>query len=288
MNKTDLLYFSVLAETLHFGKAAEKLHITQPPLTRTIKKLEEELGVILFDRNQRNVNLTLAGEYLQKRSNSLLAEFNGLKEEIKKINDGVYGELHITTVGSFVHIILQSYISPFIHKYPNVKLKISQYTTSEQVKLVRSGKADIAFLRGPIFTQGLELHNIYKETFVLITPNTFNKKIEEITDLKEIINFPFISFPRELAKGLFDQIISLCNSFDYQPIIEHETYQLDVAIRMVEIGLGITIVPKSSLYGILADINIFDLDFLDQNSIVSYYFDQNNDNPILKNFITKL
>ena len=285
MNKFDLYYFSVLADTLHYGKAAKILHITQPPLSRAIKKLEDELGVTLFKRNQRNVELTTAGEYLKRRAGSLLIEISEIRKDLKKIDEGRFGQLHITSVGSVMHIVLQEYVSKFIKRYPEVSIKMSQYTTSEQIELIKSEQADIAFLRSPVFSEGLQLHDIYRECFVLVTPKSFNKEIEKPDDLQQLDGLPYIAFPRELARGLFDQIISLCNAGDYSPNIKHETYQLDIAIRMVEAGLGITIIPESSLYGITADVNVYKLDFIEQKSVVSSFFKKNKNNPILKNFL---
>lgn len=284
MNNHDLRYFSVLADTLHFGKAAQILHITQPPLTRAIRRLEDELEVLLFKRNQRNVVLTAPGEYLKKRGDALLSGISALSKEVKKIDEGKSGELHITSVGSLVPIILR-YIHEFVCKYPHVHIKISQYTTLEQIRLIKSGDADIAFVRCPITSEGLQLHNVFKECFVLVTPKTFHKRIEVATDLQQLSEMPYISFPREHGRGSFDTIISLCQAGGYSPDIKHESYQLDTAIRMAEAGLGITIVPECSLQGIVADVNVYKLDFMPQRSVVSCYFNNDKDNPVLNNFI---
>lgn len=284
MNNNDLKYFCVLAETLHFGKAAQILHITQPPLTRTIKKLEEELGVQLFIRDQRNVRLTPAGEYLKRKGETLLSGLSEIEKEVKKIARGKSGQLHITSVGSIVHIILQ-YVNKFISKYPDVNIKLSQYTTAEQIKLIKSGEADIAFVRCPLSSEGLELHDIFKEYFVLVTPKTFNKKVETPEDLHQLSHIPYISFPREQGRGSFDRIISLCNMGGYSPDIKYEPYQLDTAIRMAEAGLGVTIVPECAMVGLKAEVNIYKLNFMPQQSTVSCYFSKNQDNPVLKNFL---
>jgi len=287
MNNSDLRYFCVLANTLHFGRAAQILHITQPPLTRAIKRLEDDLGVTLFKRNQRNVALTPAGEFLKRKGEALLSGLSELEKEVKKIGEGKAGQLHITSVGSIVPRILE-YIHNFINKYSNVNIKLSQYTTSEQIKLIKSGEADIAFVRCPLSSQGLELCDIYKEHFVLVTPKAFNKKIEVAQDLRQLSDMPFISFPREQGRGSFDQIISLCAMGGYSPDIKHEPYQLDTAIRMAESGLGVTIVPECSLHGLLVNVNVFKLDFMPQRSVVSCYYDKKRENPVLNRFIKEI
>jgi len=287
MNNNDLRYFCTLAETLHFGRAAQLLHITQPPLTRAIKRLEEELGVLLFIRDQRNFALTPAGEYLQRKGNVLLRGITELEKDVKKIADGKKGQLHITSVGSIVPVIL-GYVNKFTDKYPDIHIKISQYTTTEQIRLIKSGGADIAFVRCPTTSEGLELHPIFEECFVLVTPKTFHKKLDKAEDLAQLSGMSFISFPRELGRGSFDRIISLCNLGGYSPEIRHEPYQLDTAIRMVEFGMGITIVPEYALSGLKADVNSYKLDFMPQRSVVSCYYNKNNGNPVLKNFIHEI
>lgn len=284
MNNNDLNYFCVLAETLHYGKAAQRLHITQPPLTRAINRLEEELGVLLFKRNQRNVSLTPAGEYLKRRGDTLLAGFAELAKEVKKIDEGEWGQLHITSVGSLVPVILR-YIGLFTSKYPDVRIKLSQYTTFEQIRLIKSGQADIAFIRCPLSSEGLELFNLFEECYVLVTPRTFTPKIEAPADLRQLSSMPYITFPREHGRGSFDRIISLCQEGGYSPDIKHESYQLDTAIRMVEAGLGITILPECSLQGIIADVKIHKLDFMPQRSVVSGCYDKYRDNPVLSRFL---
>ncbi len=284
MNNNDLKYFCVLAETLHFGRAAQILHITQPPLTRAIKRLEEEWGVLLFKRNKRNVVLTPAGDYLKRKGNVLLTGLSELEKEVKKIDAGRAGQLHITSVGSVVPMILK-YINKFIGKYPDVNIKLSQYTTSEQIKLIKSGEADIAFVRCPLSSYGLQLSNIFEEPYILVTPKSFNIKIEKASDLQQLSEMSYISFPREQGRGSFDKVISLCSTGGYSPDIKYEPYQLDTAIRMVEAGLGITIVPECSIYGLSVNVNVYKLDFMPQRSVLSSYYSDSNENPVLKNFI---
>lgn len=284
MNNNDIRYFCVLADTLHYGKAAQILHITQPPLTRAIQRLEDELGVLLFKRNQRNVALTPAGEYMKRKGDALFAELTELVKEVRKIDKGKSGQLHITSVGSIVPKVIE-YIGVFINRYPDVNIRLSQYTTTEQLKLIKSGVADIAFIRCPTSSEGLHLQSIYDEIFVLVTPRIFKQQIKKADDLQRLTGMPYISFPREYGKGTFDKIISLCNAGGYSPDIKYEPYQLDTAIRMVEVGLGITIVPKGSLNGVAANVNVYELDFMPQRSVVSCCYNVNQENPILNNFL---
>ena len=123
MNSNSLHYFNVLAEELHFSKAAQKLHITQPPLSRAIRQLEEELDVRLFERNQRNVMLTPAGEYLKKKADFILQNILEAKKEVKRIATGASGILQIAYVGSVFPLILPI-LKDFTQHYQNVHLRL--------------------------------------------------------------------------------------------------------------------------------------------------------------------
>lgn len=284
MNTTDLLYFYEVAETLHFGRAAQRLHITQPPLSRSIRRLEEELDVVLFNRNQRHVELTVAGEYLKKQAAALFGKMKEMETKVRSIAKGTEGELHITSVGSVVPFVMR-FVKVFTARYPAVRIKISQYTTSEQIQMIKEGKADISFLRCPVFTGGLRLHTIRKENFVLVVPRTFKGEVTSQKDLKAVADMPFIMFPRSLGIGSYDLVLSMCSAAGFLPNIVHESYQLDIIVKMVEAGMGVTIIPECAVKGVEADVKCFDLEFMPQRSTVSCYFDERRDNPVLANFV---
>lgn len=290
MNINNLYYFSVLAEELHFGKTAKKLHITQPPLTRSVQQLEEELEVILFKRNQRKVVLTPAGEYFKQQVETILKTIAETKNKIRKITDGTEGTLHIVHIGSVFHII-QPLLREFTQRYPKVKLKLTEYTDWKQVELIKYGSADIAFLRSPIcpiHTQGLQIKEIYREPFVLITPENIDISINKEEDLKKLSRYPFVLFSRSLNRGTFDQIISLCDSAGFSPGIIHEATQFDTIVKMVETGLGISIIPQSSVSINNTNIKTYRLDFMPQQALLSCYYRKEEQSPILKNLLNDI
>lgn len=284
MNNNNLFYFNVLADELHFRKAAQKLHITQPPLSRAIKQLEEELGVTLFERNQRNVTLTSAGEYLKKKSDLILQNIGEVEKEVKRIGKGESGELHATYVGSVLPLVLPLF-KDFIQTYPNVHLQLSQYTVYEQMKMLKNGETDIAFLRTPIHVGDLQLHEIHREPFVLIVSKQYQLNLQDKSNLLLLSEQPFIIFPRYLASGLYEQIITVCNIMGFSPRITHEAYQLDAIIRMVEFNMGIAVLPKSALLGISAKIQVHELNMIKHCSTIAACYYRGNINPVLQSFI---
>lgn len=284
MNSNNLLYFSVLANELHFGKAAQKLHITQPPLSRAIKQLEEELGVTLFERNQRTVVLTTAGEYLKKKSDLILQNMIEAEKEVKRIAKGEIGELNITYVGSILHSMLPQ-IRDFTHLYPNIHLHLSQYTVYEQIKMLKNKDTDVAFLRTPIHIDGLHLYEVFSENFVLITSNVHRIYSFSKNDLLSLSKFPFILFPRYLASGLYEQIITISNTIGLSPNIVHEVSQLDCIVRMVEYDMGIAILPKSALQGMEYRVRLYELNEVKIRSAISMCYYCKNINPVLHSFV---
>ncbi|GEN69221.1 LysR substrate-binding domain-containing protein [Chryseobacterium rhizosphaerae] len=287
MNITYLRYFTVVAQELHFGRAAKKLHITQPPLTRAIQQLEEELEVKLFERHQRKVTLTSAGDYLLAQSDLLFSRISIIETQIKRIAEGKEGSLHIAFVGSVFQII-QPYLKKFTTLYPKIKVTLSQYTTFEQIEIIKNGSADIGFIRSPALADNLEIVEIEREYFALITPPEFNYTIDSAEKLKALGTVPFILFPRKLGSGIYDQIISLCNTVSLSPDIIHEASQLDTIIRLVESGFGYSILPVSSLNGIKTTTKHYVLDFMPQQAVVAYCYNKDNQNAVLQSFLKLL
>ncbi|WP_295812019.1 LysR substrate-binding domain-containing protein [uncultured Apibacter sp.] len=284
MNSNSLHYFNVLAEELHFSKAAQKLHITQPPLSRAIRQLEEELDVRLFERNQRNVMLTPAGEYLKKKADFILQNILEAKKEVKRIATGASGILQIAYVGSVFPLILPI-LKDFTQHYQNVHLRLSQYTVYEQIKMLKKGEIDIAFLRTPIHTEDLHLCEIYRESFVLITSDQNQFDLSDKSDFSFLSKYPFILFPQYLASGLYEQIITICNTMGFSLNIVHDVYQLDAIVRMVELDMGIAILPKSALLGTAAKVRVHELNLIKQQSVISACYHPENANPVLHRFI---
>lgn len=284
MNINSLRYFIVLANELHFSHAAQRLHISQPPLSRAIQQLEEELEVQLFERDREKVELTPSGEYLKLQAEKIFSILSETESRVKRIAEGEEGNLHVTYVGSVYHLIGPAIIN-FSRKFPKVQLKISQYTTWEQLQLLKAGIADIAFVRSPVSAGNLKVKEIGREDFILIAPEGFSKKIDSLEELPQLSDHPFILFPRHLGSSLFDQVIALCNRSGFSPNIMHEASQLRTIVRMVESGLGCSVLPRSSLIGIQSKVQVFPLDFRPQKAILSLCYNPAVPNKVRQNFL---
>ncbi|MCT4306148.1 LysR family transcriptional regulator [Elizabethkingia anophelis] len=285
MNINHLKYFKVVSEELSFTNAAKKLHITQPPLSRAIRELEDDLNCILFFRNKRNVVLTNEGMFLLDKANKIFSLIQRSEKEIHDMSIGKSGYLNIGFVGS-VYDLINPFIKNFNKTFPEISLNLMAYSTAEQIKMLENNELDITFVRGPLNTiSNFESKKINEENFVLISSIETKIQINKINDFHKLKNENFIMFPREYGSVIYDQIIALCNMANLFPNIKHESLQLDTIIRMVENGLGIAIVPESAIFESNAKLNKSSLYFMPQRTSVYIYY-KKSANKILNNFIS--
>ncbi len=244
MKLRHLKCFMVLSEELHFSKAAEKLYIGQPPLSRTIKELENELGVKLFDRNKRNVKLTPCGEFLKAEGSKLFSNIENIKTQLKIIDEGKSGQLKIGYVGAAMHSILPDLLINLREKM-DITTILYEMNNDDQIQAIKSEQIDIGFLRSAPHTNELSIIPILKETFSLILPLNHPLANHKKINIKDLAKEPFISLNYQCAPALIDKIMNICLQKGFAPKIAHETSQINSIIRLVESGLGYSIVPTS-------------------------------------------
>src|SRR5215469_12757467 len=167
-----LRYFLAVAETLHFGKAAEKLGMAQPPLSQQIKTLESILGHALFDRTTRGVKLTAVGEFFRERARHTLARMNDDIEITRRLGSGKEGVLDVGFSGSVMFTRLPKAIETYQRKYPNVELRLQELVTAEQIPALLDGSLSIGFMRDGEEWNGLSIESILHERFIAALPSS--------------------------------------------------------------------------------------------------------------------
>lgn len=285
MNLRRLRYFSVLAECLHFGKAAEMLSITQPPLSRQIKELEDELGVALFNRNKRNVALTPQGRYLYIEIQKILGQMQRLQRSVQKFDDRISGPISIGYVGAAMHCILPDLLSRLCRAYPEVNTVLEEISPERQVKAIRDGELDVGFVRAPLELNDVQVKTVYEEKFALVLPKHSEFDGDVRKKLRELADEPFISFAHRCGPALLASIVSICNRCDFSPRIVHQAGQLNTIIRMVESGLGYSIVPSSVQQGYDLDVQFIELDTFAERAYLSMIFAKTKLKPVVKRFV---
>jgi DNA-binding transcriptional LysR family regulator len=246
MELRHLRYFVTVAEELHFGRAAEKLHMSQPPLSMQIRALEEELGVRLFNRTQRHVALTQAGNALLQEARQVLARVEQAVLVTRRAGRGEIGELVVGFISVADYNVLPAVLRDFRRRYPLVNLTLRESTTDAQVRDLVTGRLDVGFVLPPINEPALESVSILREPLIAALPekHPLARKAGKL-DLGKLRDAPFILFPRPNAPGLYDDIVSCCKAAGFSPRVEQEAIQMQTIVSLVSAELGVALIPAS-------------------------------------------
>lgn len=245
MELRHLRYFVTLAEELHFGRAAERLHIAQPPLSQQIRQLETELGFQLFHRTKRTVQLTQSGQVFLAQVQGIFRQLEQAIQVGRQTSRGEMGQLVIGFVSSAAYNVLPNILRTFRTRVPGVSLELHELTTNEQSQWLREGRIDVGFLRPPVEEDLFNFEIIFEEALVVALPEAHGLANQSSVSLRSLSNDPFILFPRTLAPGLYDQIITLCQQADFSPIVAQEAIQMQTIVSLVAAEMGVAIVPES-------------------------------------------
>jgi DNA-binding transcriptional LysR family regulator len=245
MELRHLRYFSTVAAELHFGRAAEKLHIAQPPLSKQIQDLEAELGFELFTRTKRSVALTPAGKEFLIEVERIFQQLDRAIDIGKKTSRGELGQISIGFVGSATYNILPVMLQQFRDRYPNVRIELHELTTDRQLIWLREGRIDLGLIRPPIVEQDLVSQVIFQESLVIALPIGHVLASVDAIDLELLATEPFILFPRQLAPGLYDPIIAICQAAGFSPQVVQECIQMQTIVSLVSANMGVSILPAS-------------------------------------------
>ncbi|MGW1344980.1 LysR family transcriptional regulator [Kribbella sp. NPDC002412] len=248
MELRHLRYFVAVAEELHFGRAAVRLGIRQPPLSQQIKALEDDLGVVLFDRDSRKVRLTAAGEALYPAARDLLGAARAAEQATRQAGRGESGRLALGFVGSATNQLLPRALRDFRQRYPEVSLRLRELTTMQQVHALRDGSLDIGLLRPPLpeaEAAGLVVEPIGAERLVAVVPDDHPRARQRVVAVRDLAEEPFVLFPRALGPGLHDQILAYCAEAGFTPVVAQEAVQMQTIVALVAAGLGVSLVPAS-------------------------------------------
>ncbi|MDX2242588.1 MAG: LysR family transcriptional regulator [Leptolyngbyaceae cyanobacterium bins.302] len=245
MELRHLHYFLAVAEELNFSRAADRLHMAQPPLSQQIRQLEAELGFQLFHRTKRRVALTEAGQVFLTEARQVLQALDHAIEKGRQASRGEVGQLAIGFVSSTAYNILPSVLQAFRRQVPGVILELQELTTREQVQAVLGGKLDIGFVRPPVEEPELDAIVIFQEPLMVALPESHRLRGVVQVSVKSLAQEAFILFPRIVAPGLHDQILSVCLQAGFNPQIAQEAIQMQTIVSLVAAEMGVAIVPLS-------------------------------------------
>ena len=246
MELRHLRYFVTVAEELHFGRAAKKLHISQPPLSMQIRALEAELGVMHFNRTQRSVALTQSGNGLLGEARHILTRVDQAVLMTRRVSRGEIGELAIGFISVADYNVLPVVLREFRRAFPLVDLTLRESTTDAQIRDLLAGRIDVGFVLPPINEPSLESLPILREPLIAALPDKhpLARKAGKLV-LEKLKDAPFILFPRPYAPGLYDDVVSCCKAAGFSPRVEQEAIQMQTIVSLVSAELGVALIPAS-------------------------------------------
>ncbi|WP_025741513.1 LysR family transcriptional regulator [Aquimarina pacifica] len=260
MELRHLRYFLAVANELNFTKASEKLFISQPPLSRQIKELENEIGVQLFERTNKKVLLTEAGKYFKKEITHQLQNLEAIVLKTKKISESVSGEYRIAYISSTFSDTITKLVQFLTQKYPYLNIKLFEVSTAKQILALEQNKLDLGILRAPIISTKIDSRLWFKDSYSLVFNNT-HTEIKHVNDLKKLKDEVFVFFNKEHAPVYYSSLLQICSRYGFMPNIVHESNNINSIIQLVRNGLGVSIVPtslqKSHIY---PELSFLDLD----------------------------
>lgn len=247
MELRHLRYFVAVAEDMHFGRAAKRLHIVQPALSKQIQALERELGVTLFSRTKHRTEFTPAGQAFFEEALDILQRVDHATRTAKMTETGALGSLDIAFVGPAMLTVLPPLLREHRRRYPGVRFVLQELPSVPQIKRLKDGALDAGFVypHGP--DELLSFKTVWREPFVVGLPENHRLAAECIVNLADCGHDTFVLISRTGSPEFFDRCLALCQSYGFSPSVIEEGNSPAARYGMVSAGLGVTVVPESAL-----------------------------------------
>ena len=241
----QLRHFVVLAHTLNYRKAAEQLHMAQPPLSASIRRLEDQLGVQLFERNRRGTALTPAGLIALPHAEMAVHHAREFVSVAKAAAEGARGQLRLGFVGSATYELLPQLVQLMHEALPEVELELSEGPTSSLCAMLRTGDLDAALLRYPVTqTEGVHLRPLNEDALVVALPQGHALATRKRLRLLDLRDEALIQYSPSLVPGLHALILAACQHAGFSPRSQQQATQVQTMLSLVQAGLGVALVPS--------------------------------------------
>ncbi|SDG04147.1 DNA-binding transcriptional regulator, LysR family [Lentzea fradiae] len=245
MDLRQLRYFVAVAEECHFGRAAARLHMAQPPLSQQIRTLEDDLGVQLLRRTTRRVELTEAGAAYLDRARKILAAVDDAGHEARRVAAGSVGRLAIGCVGSATYSLLPALARGLSAELPGVDFAFrGEMLVPDQVRALRSGDIDIALLRPPVADTTIAMKVLRRDRLVAALPSDHALASRRRLSVAKLRDEPFIVHSGRRDSVMFETVLHLCRAAGFDPAVRHEVDETSTLVTLVAGGLGVAIVPE--------------------------------------------
>lgn len=245
MELRHLRYFLALAEELHFGRAAQRLAISQPPLSVAIRQLEEQIGARLFERSSKAVRLTPAGQSLCESARDVLARAQEAAAQAHDVAAGLAGRLRIGFVGAMLYRGLPQALCVFQAQHPAVRVSLAELNSRDQVLELLHGRLDLGFIHTSRMPDELRYSLLLREPFVCCLPSRHPLARKRALSVSDLRAEPFVLFSRETSPDYYQHILSICAAAGFQPEVRHEVRHWLAVVSLVSQGLGVALVPEA-------------------------------------------
>lgn len=287
MELRHLRHFEALAVELHFGRAARRLAISQPPLSLSIRQLENELGVRLFERNNRMVRLSAAGQAYLPEVRRILTEIEHARRIAQRAHTGVSGRLRIGLVASMLYRGLPQRIQAFQRAFPEIDVVLREANSAEQIEALRAGALDLGFVHAPTQPPGLQGRPYLTEPFLACLPKGHRRASRRGFGLAALADESFVLFAREASPAYYERIVALCVRAGFEPRVSHEVRHWMTVLALVAAGMGVALVPASMARAGLAGVVFREIGD-DASSITRMLWASAEPAPVLRHAIDSL
>lgn len=284
MELRHLRYFKEVADQLNFRKAADRLHIAQPGLSRQIKMLEEELGCQLFLRDKKKVVLTKAGAYLQQETSYMLNHLKKVTHQAQQIDQGVMGDLQVGYVGSAMQTVAPGILSELHREYPSITTSLHEMDNQSQIQQLLNDELDIGFVRLQAVPEHIRMIPLHRDGFSVVLPEKHDLTASTFKRIDQLAEESFILFSSDYSPQYYEKIISICEDKGFFPRVTHRSVHAYTIFKLVESGLGVAIIPTSLQRGYDLRVKFLEIKDIPQETTLSAVWSEKNRNPVLSIF----
>lgn len=240
-------YFVAVAEELNFGRAAARLHVVQPAVSKQVSNMEKELGVQLFHRNKREVRLSQAGQLFLPDAKKVIEQVGRAIDTVDRAAKGELGQLTVSFISPATLTVLPPIVKAFKKRYPEVELDLCKLTTAEQMEALQDGRVHLGFVREPAFHMNDDLNSmtVLKEPVLVALPENHPLSSSMKISLKMLSEEPFIMFSSRLEPGLYERYMQIFREASFVPKVIQETSNIQAILGFVASGLGLMLTPSS-------------------------------------------
>ena len=281
MKLHHLRYFAVLAEELHFGRAAQRLSMTQPPLSNAIRALEDSVGARLLERDNKQVRLTAAGAALLQEVGPILDRIANASQLAQAVASGLRGRLDIGVTGSMLYRGAPAIVQRFAQTTPGVELTLHEMSSAEQLQWLQREQLHAGFVNARGVGEPLQSIALSEDPFVVCLPDAHPLAHARSVGLKQLAQEPFVMFARDVAPANHDNVLALFERAGVQPRTVHAARQWLTVMAMVAQGLGISLVPQSLAQSRFHDVRFVKLSGAGVTSPALFVWNPNHLSPAL-------